>query len=176
MDQKIIRKFKFFTAWNDDREEAWLSDMSRQGLHLHSLGFPGKYYFTIGKPREDIYRLDFIVDRKDYQDYLQLFHDAGWEHMGEMGGWQYFRTPKQEYQVPEIYTDNASKAQKYFRLLVFLMIFFPIYIVMISRQVTGEGNLADFINAVRFILGLLLILYTYAIIRVTGRIIQLKKK
>jgi hypothetical protein len=94
MEQKNIRKYKLFGAWNDDKEEAWLSGMARQGLHLHSLGFPGIYNFTAGEPREDVYRLDFITDRKDYQNYLQLFKDAGWEHMGEMGGWQYFRTRK----------------------------------------------------------------------------------
>jgi hypothetical protein len=176
MEQKNIRKYKLFGAWNDDKEEAWLSGMARQGLHLHSLGFPGIYNFTAGEPREDVYRLDFITDRKDYQNYLQLFKDAGWEHMGEMGGWQYFRTRKQGNQVPEIYTDNASKAQKYTRLLTFLLVFLPIYVMMVTRQGPGEGNLSEFYAAIKFIFSLFLIFYAYAIIRISRRIIQLKKK
>jgi hypothetical protein len=176
MDQKIIRKFKLIGAWNDDKEEAWLSGMARQGLHLHSLGLPGIYYFTAGEPREDTYRLDFITDRKNYQNYLQLFQDAGWEHMGEMGGWQYFRTQNQGNQVPEIYTDNASKAQKYTRLLAFLLVFLPIYIMMVTRPALGEGIFSEFLAALKFLLSLFLIFYAYAILRISRRIMQLKKK
>jgi hypothetical protein len=176
MDHKIIRKFKLIGAWNDDKEEAWLSGMARQGLHLHSLGLPGIYNFIAGEPREDIYRMDFITNRKDYQHYLQLFQDAGWEHLGEMGGWQYFRTQKQGNQVPEIYTDNASKAQKYTRLLTFLLVFLPIYLMLVTRTVQGEGTFSEFLAALKFLLSLFLIFYAYAILRISRRIMQLKKK
>jgi hypothetical protein len=134
------------------------------------------YYFTAGEPRQDTYRLDFIVDRKDYQSYLQLFRDAGWEHLGELGGWQYFRTQKQGNQVPEIYTDNASKAQKYFRLLAFLLIFLPIFVIMVNRPTFGEDFFSEFLAALKFFLSLFLIFYAYAIMRISMRIIQLKKK
>ena len=83
-------KFKWFWTWQDDREEAWLGEMARADWHLKSLGLPGFYTFIAGEPRNDVYRLDFVMDRKDYQAYLRQFRDAGWEHVGEMGGWQYF--------------------------------------------------------------------------------------
>lgn len=176
MENETVSKFKLFGAWNDDKEEAWLSRMAGEGLHLQSLGLPGMYIFVRGEPRPDVYRMDFIVDRKDYQNYLQLFRDAGWEHIGEMGGWQYFRTRQQGGQVPEIYTDNASKTQKYARLIALLTIFMPIFIVMVTRPVTGEGGVFEFYNIMKMVLSAFLLLYVYAMVRILMRISQLRKK
>lgn len=176
MESQIVKKTKWFWAWNDDKEEAWLSQMARTGLHLQSFGIPGKYTFITGEPREDIYRLDYIVKGQDHEHYLQLFRDAGWEHVGEMSGWQYFRTRKQGNQVPEIYTDNASKAKKYTRLLTHLTIFLPIYIVLATRPVSMESHLFDLYSIARVIMSLILVLYAYAMVRLLMRINQLRKK
>ena len=123
-----MKKFKWFWAWQDEKEESWLSSMAQEGWHLKGLGFPGMYIFNSGEPRNDHYRMDFITDRKNYQNYLQLFKDAGWEHLGEMGGWQYFRANAETNIPPEIYTDKDSKAKKYQRLMLYLVIFLPIFL------------------------------------------------
>ncbi len=34
MNQSIVRISKWFWPWQDDKEEAWLEELSRQGLHL----------------------------------------------------------------------------------------------------------------------------------------------
>jgi hypothetical protein len=176
MENQIVNKFKWFWAWNDDKEEAWLNQMARIGLHLQSFGFPGKYTFIIGEPRNDIYRLDYIIKGQDHEHYLQLFHDAGWEYVGEMSGWQYFRTRKQDNQVLEIYTDNASKTKKYTRLLTHLTIFLPIYIVLATRPVSLESNYFGFYSIPRLIMSLILVLYALAMVRLLIRISQLRKK
>lgn len=176
MENQTVNKYKWFWAWNDDKEEAWLSQMACTGLHLQSFGFPGKYTFITGEPREDIYRLDYLIKGQDHEHYLQLFRDAGWEHVGEMSGWQYFRTRKQDKQVLEIYTDNASKTKKYTRLLTHLTIFLPIYIVLATRPVSMESNYIDFYSLVRLIMSLILVLYAYAMVRLLLRINQLRKK
>jgi hypothetical protein len=86
MAKNIFTKFRWFWAWQDEKEEAWLGKMSKQGYHLSSINFPGFYSFGKGEPREYIYRLDYQTFRKkDRQEYLQLFKDAGWEYLGEMG-------------------------------------------------------------------------------------------
>ena len=90
--ENTIVKHKWFWAWQDDKEEEWLSDMSKQGLHLSKPGFFGRYEFEQGEPRNYVYRMDFMTGKKDQKDtYLQMFTDAGWEHLGEFGSWQYFR-------------------------------------------------------------------------------------
>lgn len=89
-EQKIR---KWFWAWEDEKEENWLREMSKQGYHLKEPLFIGSYLFESGEPQEYIYRLDFMsTPRKEQETYLQLFQDAGWEHVGSLGGWQYFRT------------------------------------------------------------------------------------
>ena len=169
MAEQTIRKYKSFWAWQDDKEEAWLGQMSQQGYHLASLGFPGFYYFTTGEPRNYVYRLDFVTETKAYPHYLQLFQDAGWEHLGHMGGWQYFRTLAKEGESPEIYTDPDSKIQKYRRLLSYLIIFLPIWIVVLSRDAPYS-----FYSILRIVYSVLMLVYPFAVIQLIRRINQLK--
>lgn len=170
MAENVIRKYKWFWAWQDEKEEAWLRQMSQEGLHLASLGFPGFYNFVAGEPANYVYRLDYITNSKDYQNYLQLFKDAGWEHLGRMGGWQYFRTLAGEGELPEIYSDPDSKIQKYRRLLAYLTIFLPIMIAVVSR-----GHEAPpFYVGVQVVYAVLLGAYIFAAVKLIGRIRELR--
>ncbi len=181
MNGKLINKFKWFWAWQDDREETWLGEMSRQGLHLQHPVFLGQYTFEQGEPREYAYRLDFVTNTKKKEDYYQLFKDAGWEHIGELGGWQYWRKEVMDGQVPEIFTDNASKIQKYQRLMGFMVIFFPIYVVFltnyISRAILKSNGLFSTLYEMLFFAfsGVVLIL-VFAMIKIMQRISSLKRK
>lgn len=40
MENKTIRKVKWFWGWADEKEEAWLGEMAQQGWHLRRLVFP----------------------------------------------------------------------------------------------------------------------------------------
>jgi hypothetical protein len=168
-----IKKFHWFWAWDDEKEEAWLREMSLQGWHLKSYHFPSNYTFKQGEPVDYVYRLDYFTDRKDTSNYRQLFQDAGWDHLGEMGGWQYFRKEVLEGEAPEIYSDNESKKKKYQRILLFLVIFLPIYsnaLFMTNRS----SNI--FIQVITFVMIVLMLIYVYAMVRLLHRITQLKKK
>ena len=167
------RQFHWFWAWDDEKEEAYLRDMALDGWHFVSVTFPGYYSFEKGKPRNDFYRLDFSANTKDKANYLQLFEDAGWNHVGEYGSWQYFRKTAVEGETLEIYTDNESKQKKYSRILLFLIIFFPIYSIMINDLHNAEGW---FYEIVTFVFFLFMLLYAYAMMKLIHRISQLKKK
>lgn len=92
MAENTVRAIKWFWAWQDQQEEAWLRSMSQKGWHLSSVGLPGIYRFRIGEPQDYVYQLDYQTHKKrDQQNYLQLFSDAGWEHLGQMSSWNYFR-------------------------------------------------------------------------------------
>lgn len=174
MTEHTIRKFKVFWAWQDDKEEAWLGQMSQAGWHLASLGFPGFYNFTAGEPSNYVYRLDFFTETKDYAHYLQLFKDAGWEHLGRMGSWQYFRVLAKEGESPEIYTDPDSKVQKYRRLLAFLIIFLPIWNVIFLRRLTPAGHeVFQFIGSVVYLL--FMVIFIIAVLQLIKRIKALKQ-
>lgn len=172
----IISKFKWFWAWQDEEEEAWLHEMAQQGLHLRSVAGPLHYEFEMGEPRNDYYRMDYITDRKDYQNYLQLFKDAGWEHLAEMGGWQYFRAEGKGNAAPEIYTDKDSKAQKYQRLIIILIVFLPIFMTITTRPINPASPFVTLYFIGKLLGTFLMLLYAIAMIKIFQRIQQLKGK
>jgi len=171
MITKTIHRSRWFWGWQDDKEEAWLQDMARQGLHLKSPGF-GSYAFTQGEPREMVYRLDFLSDTKNRASYLQLFQDAGWEHVGELSGWQYWRKERRGSEADEIFTDNESKIQKYKRLINYLLVTLPIYVPMYIVVINHKSGVIETIVLV--VMLMLLALYGFFFIKLQQRINQLK--
>lgn len=175
MNTQMVSKTRWFWAWQDEKEEAWLEEMSRQGLHLDHFGFPGWYFFRQGEPRDFAYRLDFITATgKDQAGYYQIFQDAGWEHVGNYGGWQYFRKERKPGESAEIYTDNQSKVKKYERLAGFLVIFLPILLINFTNLVRREENI--FMLALLLVYVLVLGVYIYAMINLIRRISELRKR
>jgi len=168
-----IKQFHWFWAWEDEKEEAWLREMAQKGWHFKSVSLPGNYIFEQGEPRNDVYRLDYFIDRKDMTNYLQIFQDAGWDYMGEMNGWQYFRKEAGEGEVPEIFSDNESKAKKYERIMLFLIIFLPIFIIFPKNILHSEH---EFIKILSVFWAAWMMFYAYAMIRLIQRVQQLRKK
>jgi len=168
-----LKQFHLFWAWEDEKEEAWLRAMGQKGWHFTSVSLPGNYTFEKGEPRNDFYRLDFFTDPQAKADYLLLFLDAGWEYLGEMSSWQYFRKTAIPGEEPEIFSDNESKSKKYQRVLFFLVILLPVYFNFIFLMNKREDTLSLILTLVMFIL---MIFYGYAILRLGMRINALKKK
>lgn len=168
-----LKKFHWFWAWDDDKEEAWLREMAQQGWHFKSVTLPGYYQFEQGAPRNDFYRLDFFIDPKAKGDYVQLFLDAGWDYLGEMGSWQYFRKTAQGNETPEIYSDNDSKSKKYQRILLILIVLLPIYINFINLLNKNQDTVSQLLT---FLMFSFMFFYGYSIIRLVTRVNRLKKK
>ena len=139
----------------------------RAGWHLQTLGLPGFYTFIAGEPRNDVYRLDFVISQKDNQ-----LQDEGWEFVGRMGGWQYFRAEVKAGHVPEI--ANEWKIAKYYRVLGFLVIFLPIWMIFLTRH-TEQSELAIY-EIARFIGFIFFVLYVIAILMIFRRMLQLKRR
>jgi hypothetical protein len=172
---ETLKKFHWFWAWGDEKEEAWLHEMARQGWHFKSVIPPGFYTFEKGEPRNDFYRLDFFVDSKARADYLQLFKDAGWDYLGEMGSWQYFRKNAAPGVIPKIFTDHESKAQKYQRILAILVVLSVVLTPALFGHDLPErygwfGSIAWILRLVVFVLMLV------GMVSLLKRLGQLKKK
>ena len=175
MESKKVTKFRWFWAWQDEAEEEWLKKMSQKGYHLASVGFPCTYTFSVAEPRNYVYRLDYQTFRKkDRNEYLQLFLDAGWEHVGEMSAWQYFRKVAAAGETPEIFTDVESKIAKYKRVLAYVGFSYIILIVIFGgRMLTGSPY--PWWDAVSVFFAFVLLLLAYAILKIAIRIKQLRK-
>ncbi len=170
MSDTILKKFRLFWAWEDEREEAWLREMSQQGWHLKKASL--LYTFEKGEPRDYVYRLDYTSTMKKNDDYYSLFRDAGWEYVGEMNAWQYFRKEALGGEAPEIYTDNESKVQKYRRLMGFLVIFFPILMINILNMSRIASKTASVLMGLNIIL---FGLYIFSMIKLYLRVQALKR-
>ena len=177
MEKTTVTKFKWFWAWQDEAEETWLEKMSQKGYILTSVGPPGFYTFLVGKPRNYVYRLDYQTFRKkDKGEYIQLFQDAGWDHIGEMSAWQYFRKEAKPGEATEILTDVESKIAKYKRVLTFLGFFYFILIMLIfTQRILSDDSYPWWGNIPHAIVIVVLLLFTYAIIRLVMRMRQLRK-
>ena len=105
--------FKLFWAWQDEKENAWLERMGTEGWKL--VGYhSGFYTFIQTEPKQYIYTSDYKSNgRKDIEEYIALFEDAGWEHAAEFLNWHYFRTEAEKARIPDIYSDAESKAEKF---------------------------------------------------------------
>jgi hypothetical protein len=168
-----MKQFHWFWAWDDEKEEQWLREMAQKGWHFESVALPGFYTFAHGEPRDDVYRLDYFTDSKDFANYLLLFMDAGWEYKGAMSGWQYFRKTTVNGDVPEIFSDAESKSKKYQRILLLLVALMPIFIFNVNNLNRMPGTLAEIVTFISF---LFLLFFIYAIARLGMRINQLRKK
>ena len=173
MEQKSMRKFKWFWAWQDEAEEAWLRKMSNEGWHFSGMSMPTIYKFKSGEAKDYVYRLDYRSYWKmDKEDYLQLFRDSGWEYVEEMAGWHYFRKLARAGEELEIYTDAESKIGKYQRLLAFLgILMLPLFFALFNLRDTPYS----WVSTIQVFIFLLFLLYVYAIVKILLRINQLKR-
>jgi hypothetical protein len=168
--------FKWFWAWEDEREETWLATMARQGWHLREVGVPGFYVFERGAPRAVAYRLDFKFGGRDWNEYRQLFADAGWEYVGRTGNWIYFRKEAVAGEADEIYTDATSKVRKYRSVLAVLAVFLAPLVIPLSINGFFDYSGSTFRVAVSVVGSLLVLLYVYAMVRIAVRIRELNRR
>jgi len=170
MNETTRQVKQWFWPWQDEAEEAWLRKMSQAGWHLSKADLFGQYTFTAGEPRDTVYRLDYQgKESSDLQDYMQLFRDAGWEHVSAMGGWHYFRKLAQPGDALEIFTDVESKIEKYERLLVVL--FLPFFLLNIVWMYLNTSQYPVFGLVLAALYGLI----AYIALRIFLRIRELRR-
>lgn len=184
MDTDIVHIRRWFWAWQDEAEERWLEDMARKGLYFENVTKFGLYTFKKGQPGDFVYRLDYQgKEKKDLGDYLQLFHDAGWEYVGDINGWQYFRKPRVTGGTNEIFTDNRSKIEKYQRYMLMLLVVLAITTaVIVNSAVTLQFSRVATMTVFYYVRAVLWIFFSiadgiiiYTVLRLNARIRQLRE-
>jgi hypothetical protein len=169
-----IHQLKWFWPWQDDAEEVWLRKMSQQGWRLAKADLVGYYTFQAAQPADYVYRLDYQTPaKKEMPDYLQLFQDAGWEHVTRLSSWHYFRKLHQEGEEPQIFTDVDSKIAKHNRLLEALALPASLSVLFINFLVTDPTSVAQ--SVFQFVYLVLFIVLVVMIIGIAIKIDRLKK-
>jgi hypothetical protein len=170
MDSGKVVRYKVHFVWQDDKEEGWLRDMAREGLHLVKANPFCRYVFERGAPADVAYRLDYR--RRRDPGYYQLFQDAGWEHVLSCMNWEYWRK-QADGTEPQIFTDAASKADRLRRVRGTLVAVGIPSLVAASNpmylnhsQTISNGSLAGLAGIVVALAGM----YVYGYTKLTKRI------
>jgi hypothetical protein len=138
---KNVKKFKLF--WDFDEEEKYLNDMAAQGHILKKYTTFGFYHFESDKPQNLNYRIDYRIfkSRKEFDNYISLFEDAGWRHVcgTKNSGYQYF-LPMSEKAGTDIFSDRISAAARYkilYNICMVNVICFIVYLSVVLLSARG---------------------------------------
>ena len=172
----MVRKFKWFWIWEDDREADWLGQMSRQGLHLKSPGSFGLYTFDRGAPRPFTYYLDFVLQSRQENAQVRTQQEAGWSHVAHSGSWHYWRRELKERETSEFHTSPTARLEKYQRILGVLIIFLPIFLVQLTNADDVLKRYSDWgIHAIFFVFYGLFLAYIVALLLTFQRVLRLRR-
>lgn len=162
-----VRKVLF--AWQEKKEQKFLEEMAMKGYKLADVGF-FRYTFEETEPCELIYQFDFKgLKQDDLDEYLQLYEDAGWEHVTRFGSWYYFCRKKEEAMDMSLFNDNTSKKEKYKRLILFLLLTgFPLYyqVFIMIPVMNASETLDSFYSWFRIIAYPLTAIHAFALYKI----------
>lgn len=107
-DKKL--KLGWFTISDWKKEEEWLRKQHQNGWALVRYVPLCFYIFEKCPPEDVIYQLDYNNEPNNKAEYIQLFHDCGWEYLFDSMGYSYFRKPASQMEMPEeIFCDDQSR-------------------------------------------------------------------
>jgi hypothetical protein len=118
MEKQSKRVVKYFAVWQENQELFWLNDMAMQGWILQTKrGW--NYNFVASSPSDVIFHKDYQVFRHplDEDEYLELFHAAGWILVDKHHGWFYFICDRVN-PYGRVYSDQQSKIYRFRDLVI----------------------------------------------------------
>lgn len=170
-----VRIFKLFWAHEDEQQEAWLRSKAQQGLHLVKVSPFCFWTFRRGEPADIVYRVDFPNASHD-AGFRQLMEDAGWALAAQTVGWHYWRTQAVKGKAPALFTDNASKANKFRqRLVLFVAAAMPLFVTFFVLDMPSKLPQLSmpFLVAYGGALAVYLMVMPYSILRLWLRVREL---
>lgn len=169
---------KWFFVWQMPQEKAFLEEMAQQGYFLTECLF-GKYIFEKQEPREVVYDFDFqVLHKEDEEEYLSMMD--GWTCATRYGSWYYFYRDKSLGEPYSLFSNNESRQTMLRRLVIFLVVVgLPLYInllVIFPNQPASEFEPFRFYFFFRILTFILVVLHTYALVRVLTMLKIFKRK
>lgn len=117
--RKVIHKW--FWAWDFDKEEKWLNEMTTRGLVLTAVGWC-RYEFEDCTPGEYKICTQFLGNKfseVENTKYIEFLEETGAEHVGTYMRWAYFRKKTTEEDF-RLFSDNASRIKNLTKIIRFI--------------------------------------------------------
>lgn len=176
----IKKTHKIFTLTDYDLEEEYLRKMHNDGWELSR---PAHYTQTFRKtePKDVVYKIDFLDNTDDFSAYKKLYEDYGWEYIGMVNNFTYFRKDAEGIsdEDADIFSDNQSRfdmIKKIFRrkLMPLLTIFFC---CVLTNFMNAFRSYSDTYGKIWLgVAGALVIVYIYAFVRFAAGYFRIKNK
>ena len=139
-------EFRWFSITEWQKEQDYLQQRHREGWKFTGVSMPGFYHFEECEPEDMVYQLDYNPEGTAHKaQYIQMFHDCGWEYLQDFVGYSYFRKPVSDMDgQEEIFCDEDSRLdmmKRVFRgrVVPLIAIFFCIIIPQLFLQSHREG-------------------------------------
>ena len=145
--------YKWFWAWNFDKEEKWLNEMSAKGQQLCEVGYC-RYVFEEGALDEYAYRLEFLEKAPRHEEsvrYLQFMEDTGVEYIGSIFRWVYLRRRSDGHGF-DLYSDIGSRIRHLNRILLLMGILSGVNLLNGTNQMIAWASLGYTYNLITGIL------------------------
>lgn len=137
---------KYFTIFQWKEEQEYLREQHKNGWRLVKINALCRYHFEKCEPQDVVYQLDYNPDGIAHKsEYIQMFHDCGWEYLQDHVGYSYFRKPVTEMNGnEEIFCDDSSRTDfmtRVFkgRIVPLLLIFLTVIIPQIVLQAAADS-------------------------------------
>lgn len=131
----MMIKYKF--TGNISKLENWIENYGKEGYVLTRVSGGGcRFEFLQTAPDGFVpkVRIDYHSFRKstDFQNYVTLFEDSGWRHLygTYYTGYQIFQQNSPDV-TDEIFSDQASKAERYKRVASYWLSLFCVYLPLL---------------------------------------------
>lgn len=114
--------WKFWKAWDYDREAQWLNEMSAKGMALVSVSFC-RYEFEECNPGEYSYRLELLEKSPrsaESRQYIRFLEDTGVRHVGSYFNWVYLARKTADGPF-EVHSDAESRIRHLKRIMSLLI-------------------------------------------------------
>ncbi len=144
-----MRKYvkKFFWAWESEKEEHWLNEMSAKGLALVDYCWC-RYSFEECEPGEYSYKIQLLEHRPSHpesEQYIRFMEETGAEQVASYINWVYFRRKNSEGPF-ELFSDVESKIK---HLSLIRNLFIPLAIVNLFIAIVNFINFG--LNSPKFL-------------------------
>ncbi len=168
--------WKLTLAYNYEKEEAWLNEMSQKGYQLHKPGL-FRFQFTEGEPGKYQYALEYLDASGDkMKDYFAFLEDTGIEIISQINNWAYYRKLN-DGKPFEIFNDAQSKIEHFKRImtLILILLFLNGWFMIDSwiRFAGGERNVFTIILVV--LLTFVVAVLAYSALRVLQKIKHIRQ-
>ncbi len=161
------RGFKWWWAWEPEKVEKYLEDMSRRGWRVTSVsGSCMGFRFERAEPENVRFCVDYPSQATE--EYKTIFTDAGWSLRYESLGWFLWSKAYAPGEArPEIYTDRESLIARNRNMLIFSAALLMLQASVPGAMVRLVENFGAVMIPVAVLYGVFYLSLVYGVIRLS---------